>query len=275
MVTRVLKELWIQFDRDDLLGLSAQCAYYFLLSLFPFLLFSLSLLGYLPITSEQVMDVVSAYIPEGVSMGMEEHLRSILDIKRGGTLSFGIIFSLFTASGAMDAIVKAVNKAYGLPDRKSFIHSRLLSIVLTVSMLLVVISALVLSVFGYSIGEWMHARLHISKETINLWHILRWTINFVIVTTVFIGIYFFAPNTCINCKDVIPGAVIAALGWQITSLGFSYYVNNWGNYSATYGSLGGVIVLMLWFYLCALNILIGGEINAINYAYKERRRTVG
>ncbi|MEW9668680.1 YihY/virulence factor BrkB family protein [Ammoniphilus sp. 3BR4] len=275
MIARILKELYVQFDKDDLFGLSAQCAYYFLLSVFPFLIFTLSLLAFLPINSEQVMQVIHEYIPQGVSRGVEDHLRSIIDVKRKGTLSFGILFSLFTASAAMDAIVKAVNKAYGLPDRKSFIHSRLLSMILTVGMLLVVISALVLSVFGHSIGDWMHAKLAIPEQKINLWHILRWIINFIIVTVVFIGIYYFAPNTCLTCKEVLPGAVLAAIGWQVSSLAFSYYVNNWGNYSATYGSLGGVIVLLLWFYLCALIILIGGEINALTYGYRERKRRVG
>lgn len=275
MVTRILKELWVHFEKDDILGLSAQCAYYFLLSLFPFLLFTLSLLAFLPITAEEVIEVLQQYIPAGVSSGMEVHLRSILDVRRGGALSFGILFSLFTASAAMDAIVKAVNKAYGLPNRKSFIHSRLLSIMLTISLLLVVVSALVLSVFGHAIGDWMHATLAIPEEKINLWHVLRWIINFIIVMIVFIGIYYFAPNTCLTCKEVLPGAVIAAIGWQVASLGFSYYVNNFGNYSATYGSLGGVIVLLLWFYLCALIILIGGEINALIYGYKETKRRVG
>ncbi|MCZ8521092.1 MULTISPECIES: YihY/virulence factor BrkB family protein [Paenibacillus] len=265
-----LKELWRQIETDDALGLSAQCAYYFLLSLFPFLLFLMSLLGFMPVTSQDVLSLIKEYIPSGAASGMEAQLREVLDTKRGVTLSFGLLFSLVTASAAMDAIVLAVNKAYGLAARKSYIRSRLLAVALTAAMLVVVCSALLLSVFGHVIGDWMTAHTVISLGHIELWNVLRWVINFAILLLVFTGIYYVAPNTCLHCKDVIPGALIAAAGWQLTSLGFSYYVSNWGNYSSTYGSLGGVIVLMTWFYLSAFIIIVGGEINAMAYLFKKR-----
>jgi membrane protein len=266
-----IKELLNQLRQDDALGLSAQCAYYFLFSLFPFLLFLMSLLGYMPISSQDVFVFAKEYVPESVTSGMEEHLLNILDSKRGGALSFGLFFSLFTASAAMDAIVLAVNKAYGLPERKSYIRSRLLAIVLTIGMLVIVFSVLVLSVFGHLIGDGMHAVFHISTDQIYVWNMLRWILSLVILFVVFSAIYYFAPNTCLTCKDVLPGALVAAVGWQLTSASFSLYVHQWNHYNKTYGSLGGVIVLMAWFYLCALVIIIGGEINAMAYMLTKRR----
>ncbi|AEI44181.1 YihY/virulence factor BrkB family protein [Paenibacillus mucilaginosus] len=271
-MTAFLKELWKQIETDDALGLSAQCAYYFLLSMFPFLLFVVSLLGFLPVTSQDVLAMIKEYIPSGVAAGMETQLREVLDTKRGGTLSFGLIFSLVTASAAMDAIVLAVNKAYGLSPRKSFIRSRLLAMALTLAMLIVVFSALLLSVFGPVIGSWLTVHSVIPLGQIELWSGLRWVVNFAVLGLVFTGIYYVAPNTCLSCKDVIPGALIASAGWQLTSLGFSYYVGRWANYSSTYGSLGGVIVLMTWFYLSAFIIIIGGEINAMAYLFKKREK---
>jgi membrane protein len=167
--------------------------------------------------------------------------------------------------------VLAVNKAYGLPDRKSFIHSRILAILLTMAMLVVIVSALVLSVFGHFIGDWMHDKLHVPWDKIQVWNVVRWIINLSIAFVVFLGVYFIAPNTCLTCKEVVPGAIVASCGWQLVSLGFSYYVDNWGNYSATYGSLGGVIVLLTWFYICAFIIILGGEVNAISYIWKKNR----
>ena len=149
-----LKLLWNQFEKHDATGLAAQCAYYFLLSLFPFLLFIMSLLGYLPFSSDDVMGLIKEYIPGAVAGWMEETLSNLLDVKRGGTLSFGLILALVSASAAMNAIVIAVNKAYGLPERKSFIHSRFLAVMLTLGMLIVIVSALLLSVFGHWIGDW-------------------------------------------------------------------------------------------------------------------------
>ncbi|TBL80038.1 YihY/virulence factor BrkB family protein [Paenibacillus thalictri] len=265
-----ITELWKHFTKDEALGMAAQCAYYFLFSMFPFLLFAVSLLGYMPFTSKDILELIEGYIPLGAATGIEALLQNLLDVKRGGALSFGLIFSLISASAAMDAIVLAINKAYGLPKRKSFIHSRFLAVLLTGSMLIVIISALLLSVFGRFIGDWMHGHIHLPMYQVELWNALRWIINFIILFLVFTGLYYIAPNTCLNCKDVLVGALIAALGWQLVSWGFSYYVNNWTNYSATYGSLGGVIVLLTWFYLCALIIIVGGEINATTYLFKKK-----
>lgn len=266
----LLRELWKQMEQDDVLSLAAQCAYYFLFSLFPFIIFIMSLLGYLPIAAQDVLLLIKEYIPEGAAAGIDYHLNNVLETKRGGALSFGLIIALVTASAAMNSIVLAVNKAYGLPPRKSFIQSRILAIALTAGMLMVVASALLLSVFGQLIGDWMYAHLHLPWNQIQLWNVLRWVINFVILFLVLTAVYYIAPNTCLTCKDVLPGAIMAAVGWQLASWGFSYYVNHFGNYSATYGSLGGVIVLLSWFYISALLIIAGGELNALTYLFKKR-----
>ncbi|TVY10521.1 YihY/virulence factor BrkB family protein [Paenibacillus cremeus] len=271
MVRKFIKALSDQIAKDDAFGLAAQCAYYFLLSLFPFLIFIVSLLGFMPFSSDELIEFSKQYIPRGVAVGLESQLREIVDIKRSASLSFGLLFSLFTASAAMNAIVNAVNRAYGLPDRKSYIHSRLLAILLTLGMLIVVASALLLSVFSHSIGDWLAAHTFVPIDKIKLWNVLSWIINFAILFCVFLGLYFIAPNTCLRCKEVLPGAILASIGWQVTSLGFSYYVNHWGNYNATYGSLGGVIVLLTWFYLCAFIIIVCGEINAMSYLLKNRK----
>jgi membrane protein len=265
MVKSYAKLLWNQFNEHDATGLAAQCAYYFLLSIFPLLLFVMSLLGYLPFSSDDVVGLIREYIPGAVAGWLEETLSNLLDVKRGGTLSFGLILALVSASAAMNAIVRAVNKAYGLPARKSFIHSRFLAIMLTLGMLVVIVSALLLSVFGHWIGDWLGEHVRIASGHIELWNHLRWIVNFVIIFIVFIGIYYIAPNTCLSCKSVLPGSLFAALGWQGTSLAFSFYVNSFTNYSATYGSIGGIIALMTWFYISALIIIVGGEINALRH----------
>ncbi|TXK81478.1 YihY/virulence factor BrkB family protein [Paenibacillus sp. N3.4] len=269
MVISYGKLLWSQFLKHDATGLAAQCAYYFLLSLFPFLLFVMSLLGYLPFSSEDVIRLIKEYVPGAVAGWLGETLSNLLDVKRGGALSFGLILSLVSASAAMNSIVLAVNKAYGLPERKSFIHSRFLAVMLTLGMLIVIASALLLSVFGEWIGEWMELHLRIPAATVDIWNNFRWVANFIILFIVFTGIYYIAPNTCLTCKSVIPGSLFAAIGWQATSFGFSFYVNQFTNYSATYGSVGGIIVLMTWFYISALIIIIGGEINALKYVKKQ------
>ncbi|WNQ13821.1 YihY/virulence factor BrkB family protein [Paenibacillus aurantius] len=264
-----IKELFRHIKEDEPFGMAAQCAYYFLLSFFPFLLFLVSLLGYLPVTTQSVLELARQYIPKGVEPGVREQLQHIFEVRRGGALSFGILFTLVSSSTALNAIVLNVNKAYGLPARKSFIHSQLLAIGLTMALLLVVVFVLLFSVFGQTIGDWLFQWHFLSGDQVSLWNGLRWVVAFVVLFLVFTGVYFVAPNTCLTCKDVLPGALFAALGWQVASFGFSFYVSHWGRYNVTYGSLAGIIVLLVWFYISALLILIGGEINAITYGRRK------
>ena len=248
---------------DRVLDLSAQCAYYFLFSIFPFLIFVITLIGFLPFTSEDVLNFVSEHIPVKSNQLIEKNIHMVVDVKRKGTLSLSLIFSLWTASRGMDAIVYALNRSYRIEKERSFIHSKILSIILTIGMILVFFSALVLTVFGQKVQALVHMFFHIPENNIIVSNTFRWVITLIIATLTLIALYYIAPNTCISCKDVIPGAILAAVGWQISSVIFAMYVNYFETFSATYGGLGGVIILMTWFYLSAMIIMMGGIINAM------------
>lgn len=255
---------------DEVFGLSAQLAYYFLLSLFPFLIFSLALLSYIGITSDQVLGLVESYAPAEAFDLIKNNLPTILDVRHGFLLSFGILATIWSASNAINAIIRGLNRAYKVKESRNFFLARGMAILLTIAMIVVIIVALVLPVFGDVIGNFIFS--HIALEESNftaVWYLLRWLISFLLIVVVFSCLYFFAPNKKLNMRDVVVGAVIAAVGWQVASLGFSYYVGNFGAYSATYGSLGGIIILMIWFYLTAMIILMGGEINATNHYFRE------
>jgi len=245
----------------DVTGLSAQLAYFFLLSLFPFLLFIVTLMGFLPIDGESVMQFVSSFLPEDVANMIESNLSDIVGNRSGGLLSIGILGTLWSASNGVNAITKSFNKAYEVEEDRSFIVNRLVSLGLMLIIVVVIVVALILSVFGKVIGEYVFNFIGLS-EFISSWNIIRWVITSI---TFFIGLYVlyvFAPNEKIRLKDALWGTVFATIIWQIVSLGFSYYVNTLGNYSATYGSLGTVIILMIWFYLFGIIITTGGVLNA-------------
>ncbi len=264
------KIFYERFLEDRVFDLSAQCAYYFLLSLFPFLIFAVSLLGFLPFTSADVLDFMSEHIPGNPSPIIEENIAMIMDVKRKGTLSVSLLFSLWTASRGIDALVYALNRAYRIKKERSFIHSTFLSVLLTLGMIVVFMSALILTVFGEKLEQMVHLFLHIQEGNIIVSNTFRWIINLIILSLTFMALYYIAPYKCITCKDVIPGSIIAAVGWQLSSLGFSFYINQFASFSATYGSLGGVIILMTWFYLTAMIMMIGGIINAILPDWKKR-----
>lgn len=257
------KELFYRFNHDEVIGLSAQLAYFFLLSLFPFLIFLITLIGYLPISQEDVLGLVERYAPVQAMNLIKTNLENIIEEQRGGLLSFGVIATIWSASNGINAIIRAMNRAYDVMENRSFLLSRLMAIFLTIAMIIVIIVALLLPVFGKAIGLFIFAHLGISQTFLRIWDALRIIISFFIMVIVFASLYFFAPNKRLRLKEVWFGALFATVGWQVVSLAFSYFVLNFGNYTATYGSLGGIIVLMTWFYLSAMIIIIGGEINAI------------
>lgn len=269
---RYLKVFYKRSIDDKVFDLSAQLAYYFLLSLFPFLIFALALLSYLGITSKEVLDMIQNYTPPDSFNLIKKNLQNVLDHQHGGLLSFGIIFTIWTASNAINAIIKALNRAYNVEETRNFIIARGIAILLTLAMVVVIIVVLTLPVFGKVIGNFIFTHLGIEESFHPMLLVLRWLISFLIIVMVLTCLYYFAPNKKVYLKDVLTGAVIAAVGWQVISLGFAYYVGNFGHYETTYGSLGGVIILMVWFYLTALIIIIGGEINAVNWYFQGKRR---
>ncbi|NUK31682.1 YihY/virulence factor BrkB family protein [Parageobacillus sp. VR-IP] len=267
-----VRELVRRFYEDEVPRLSAELAYYFLLSLFPFLIFLMTLLAYLPIPHEDVLSVVRQYAPEEALHLIETNIRRIMDYQNGKLLSISIVGAIWSASNGMNAIVRAFNRAYGVEENRPFWLARGVSVLLTFGLIFVIIVALVLPVFGKMIGLFLFSVFGFSKEFLMLWNAFRWVISSLILLIVFTALYYFAPNKKLRCANVIRGAIFATIGWIITSLAFSYYVNNFVNYTAMYGSLGGIIILMVWFYLSGMIIVLGGEMNAIFDCEREGRR---
>ncbi|WP_442853247.1 YihY/virulence factor BrkB family protein [Bacillus sp. EB01] len=266
----IFKQLLHRIKEDDLPGLSAQLAYYFLLSLFPLLIFLLTLMPYLPIPQRDILGAIQDFAPPEAFALIEKNLNSIMENRSGGLLSLGIIGTIWSASNGINALVRAFNKAYNVDETRSFIVARGMSILFTFGMVFVFIIALVLPVFGEEIGKFLFSFLGLDGAFIVIWNLIRWALTPLILFGIFTILYWVAPNLKMKCKSAIPGAIFATIGWIITSLGFSFYVSNFGNYTSTYGSIGGIIILMIWLYLSAFIILLGGEINAF-YAEKSKQ----
>jgi membrane protein len=256
-------QLFRRFTEHKVPDLAAQLSFYFLLALFPFLIFTFALLGYLPISTDDVLGLISQYAPEESMTLIENNLRNVLDVQRGGLLSFSIIFTLWSASNGSYAIIRALNHAYEVEESRPFFKARAVSFFLTFSMILAIIVALILPVFGKAIGLFLFSFVGLSETFLTIWNVLRWLISFGMIVTVFAFLYYFAPNKTIGVREVWIGAIIATSGWELLSLAFSYYVSNFANFTATYGSLGGIIVLMLWLFLSGMILILGGEINAL------------
>ncbi|AIE59114.1 YihY/virulence factor BrkB family protein [Bacillus methanolicus] len=263
-----IKQLWMRIQCNDVPGLAAQLAYFFLLSLFPLLIFLVTLLPYLPITEDDLLRLIEDFAPRQTMAFIESNINQIMS-KNEKLLSFGIIAAFWSASNGLNIIVRAFNQAYEVKESRPFFVARGMAILLTVGMIIVFIVALLLPVFGRQIGLFLFSEFGLSSEFLVTWNAIRWFVSSIILFVIFTVLYWIAPNKKLTCISAVPGALFATVGWILTSLAFSFYVGNFGNYSAAYGSIGAVIVLMVWFYLTGFIIIIGGEINAIFSRQKE------
>ncbi|MEH7417897.1 YihY/virulence factor BrkB family protein [Neobacillus drentensis] len=266
----LLRLLWHRIEEDDLPGLSAQLAYFFLLSLFPLLIVLFTLLPYFPIPHQDMLGMIRDFAPEEAMKLIEKNVKEIMSHRNGGLLSFGIIGTIWSASNGINAIVRAFNKAYDVKESRSFIVARGMAVLLTFGMIFVFLLAIILPVFGREIGLFLFSKLGYTSQFIKLWNALSWLVSAIILFLIFTGLYWIAPNVKLKCRSAFPGACFATVGWIISSIGLSFYVNNISNYSLTYGGIGAIIVLMIWLYLSAFIIILGGEVNAF---YSEKYRT--
>ncbi|MDQ0351984.1 membrane protein [Alkalibacillus filiformis] len=264
------KELFHRFSADEVPALSASLAYFFLLSLLPFMIFLLTLVGFLPINHDQVFRLVDDYFPPDTMGLVRDNIDHLMAQRNGGLLSLGLIGTIWAASIGVNGLIRAFNRAYEINEERPFFVTRGLAIALTVLMVLVIAVALVLPVFGRLLGEFFFSFFGVTEQFLAVWESMRWVVSAFVMIFVLTVLYIAAPSRKIKFAHAIPGAAIATIGWQVLSIGFAFYVENFGQYSATYGSLAGVIVLMVWLFLSGMMIIIGGEINAILHKYKGR-----
>jgi len=265
----LLRLLWHRIEEDDLPGLSAQLAYFFLLSLFPLLIVLFTLLPYFPIPHQDMLGMIKDFAPAEAMDLIEKNVHDVMNRRNGGLLSFGIIGTIWSASNGINAIVRAFNKAYDVKESRSFIVSRGMAVLLTFGMIFVFLLAIILPIFGKRIGLFLFATLGYTSEFMKVWNALSWLVSALILFLIFTVLYWIAPNVKLRCRSAFPGAVFATVGWILSSLVLSFYVGNISNYSLTYGSIGTIIVLMIWLYLSAFIIILGGEINAF---YSEKNK---
>lgn len=258
-----IKELYHRLNIHNATGLSAQLSYFFLLSFFPLLITIFSLLPFLPIKEEDILLFLQDFAPEKTMAIIQYSLQEVLANQNGKLLSVGIIITLWSAAHGMNGIIRAMNEAYEVQENRPFWIVRGISIVLTVAMIFVILLALFLPVFGKHIGIYLFSKFGFANDFLAIWDSLRWGVSSLILFTVFSFLYFFTPSKKIQCVEAIPGAFLSTIGWIGSSLIFSYYVDHFSNYANTYGSLGGIIILLIWLYLSGYILIIGGEVNAL------------
>jgi membrane protein len=236
---------WREANEDNILGRAAELAYYFLLALFPMLIFLTSLVGFLPGLREAIFTALGKFVPGEAMRLVSETISDVTRHRSGGLISFGVLGALWAASGGVTAVMGTLNAAYDAREERSFWKIRLIAISLTVMLALLVMGGTALVMFGDRFAVWFGERLGMGPSFTVIWGVIHYLVGLALL---FLGlelIYYFGPNVEQDWKWVTPGAVFAVVSMVVASLLFSLYLRFAPDYSATYGSLGAVIVLML------------------------------
>lgn len=260
----LLKQTAEKTMRDDAQGLASQLAYYFFLALFPALLCLLAIASFFPLQdfTGQVVRSLGRVAPADVIEIIRQQMANIGQQNHGGLLTIGLLGALWSSSSAMVAVMGAMNKTYEITEARPWWRVRVTAIVLTVALTLLVVISFTLVVVGPQLADAVAHHFAFGAVFVWSWQILQWPIAFALVVVGIGIVYYFAPDAERMWVWLTPGTLVATILWLVGSLVFRWYAVNYASYEATYGAIGGVILLLLWFYLSGLVIVIGAEINA-------------
>lgn len=253
----------VKVKNDDIFALGAQLAYYLMLSFFPFLIFLMMVLGYSSLNSLDIIEGLRNLVPESAFHLIKSIVTEVLNTRSSSILGISVVLTIWTASSGFRAAIKGINKAYEIKETRSFLKRVIIAIICTFLLVITIFGTLILLVFGNILGDYLANILPFEFAIKTLWNWLRYGIIIFTMMVVFAGLYRYTPCKRMSWREVFPGAVVSTIGWLITSMGFSFYVNNFSNYSQLYGSLGAVFILMTWLYLSSMIFILGVEINAV------------
>lgn len=260
----LLKRTFVEFNKDDMSTYASALAYRALFSLFPFLLFLMALLGFLQLPEffDWLREQAALVLPP-VALDQVNPVIDQLQEKKSGLMSVGILVALWTASVGVRALMNAMNKAYGVEEGRPTWKLTLLSLFYTIGIAIMLLTVAGLMVLGPQVMEWLAEQVGLREIVVVLWSWLRWPAAIFLMMLVVALLYYVTPDVEQDFRFITPGSVLAVIVWIAASVGFGLYVQNFGNYDATYGGIGAIIVLLLYFYISSAVLLLGAELNAV------------
>lgn len=253
-----------RFLGHDIGPRSAQMTYYWILAFFPFLIMLMTLLSYTNIAESEFMAYLNNVMPSSIMPLIEQTINQIIDYRSATLLSFGAIVSIWSASAAVNVVIRGIHKAYSATDTRAFWIKKLVSIGYTFILLILLVGMIVFLVFGNNIGQYVLGKLVGNNALYKpLWDLFRFSISILVLLIGLYMIYSVVPRKHRRSNNVWPGTLFTSLGWYIFSMIFSIYVDKFSKYNQMYGSIGGVFVLLIWLYTSGMVLLLGAEINAL------------
>jgi len=259
------KALYKRWSDNAITDRAAQLAYYFVFALFPFLFFLVTLTAYLPLQSA-AQDLVSRLEPvmPDEAMGIVRgQFDKLLTIQRPRLLTFSLALALWSASRGVDAIRTALNLAYDVKESRPWWKTQGMALAITVLGAVLVLVSVAVIALGGKAGEWLATHLGVAEVYAVVWSWSRWPITMFLIMLVAALLYYFLPDVEQEWRFITPGSFVGTVLWLTATWGFTQYAERFGTYDATYGSIGGMIVLLTWLYLTGLIFILGGEVNAI------------
>lgn len=257
-----------RFEADNLTAYAAQAAFFIFISIFPFLMLFLNLIKYIPIFSEGNIDNLSL---DFLSPQLESVIKGIVEeansYSSGALISITTIAILWACSKGFLGIIYGLNSIYKTTEKRSFIHLRIVAVIYTIGMIVALVIALILMVFGNSILDLIVQNISLPISLTNAVRVVRWLVAFGVLVLFFLFLYTVIPERKTKLKNELPGAVISAVGWIGFSVLYSFYIDNFGNQSKLYGSLTAIILFLLWMYICMIILFVGAEVNDITQEY--------
>lgn len=246
---------------------SVVVAYYLLLSLFPLLIAVGNILPYLHIDPNDVLPYIAEAIPKAIFNDLKPAIQSLLTQRSSSLLSISALAALWSASQSINALQTAMNKAFGVEQRKNFIIVRLMSLFVILLFLIAIVGVVGVLGLGKTILDLLQPILQFSTDFIDTFQALKWPITSLVLLVIMCLIYRVVPNAKLTFRSIIPGAIFATIGWMLLSQVFGLYIKYFSSKIASYQIIGSFIVLMLWLNFAATIIILGGIINAVVKEY--------
>jgi len=264
-IARLIRKL----QEDNTFMVANGLTYKLLLSTFPFLIFLMSLIGFFHLDSAIILDTAKDFVPEDAMNIIYVFINEVIDVQSPSILSSSLILTVWSASTGFNAVIVSINKAYGYEESRTWLRTKITSILLVLLFAVTIVCALFTVIFSDNFKN-LFLKMNFAEWFINLFfHLSTFSIAIVLILFAVMLIYKFAVAKNMSLLFVLPGTFSTVTLWVIVSRIFNFYLSNFSNYSKVYGSIGGIFVLVIWLNLISFFLLLGGEINALIYTMIE------
>jgi Predicted membrane protein len=258
-----IKKMYSRITEHGLFSTAGEMAYFLILSIFPLLAFTVSVASLTWLSQDRIFNILEAVFKPDIFTNIKyEVYRNVNTVNNIPLISFSMIGTIISAAGGIWAIMRSLNRAYEVKETRSYIRLYVMCIFITIIISTMMILALFVIVFGEVFENFILKYYGYSSTFNDFWQFVRYLAIEAAIFLIFSFLFYTTPNIKLRYREVIPGALLVTVGWSIVSAAFSLYVNNFNNFSKTYGSLGAGMLLLVWLYWNSILILIGGELNA-------------